>query len=76
MEVTVKRDGLTLRGTLLKPEGIDKCPITVIFHGLMSDRANKRESMHSMLADKLLKVSRPCALTLTVTAKVTAIFRI
>ena len=55
MEVTVKRDGLTLRGTLLKPEGVEKCPITIIFHGLMSDRANKRESMHSLLAEKLLK---------------------
>lgn len=55
MEISIKRDGLTLRGTLLKPEDADKCPITVIFHGLMSDRAVHRESMHSMLADKLLR---------------------
>jgi len=55
MEISIKRDGLTLRGTLLKPEGADKCPITVIFHGLMSDRAANRESMHSMLAKKLLE---------------------
>lgn len=55
MEISLKRDGLTLRGTLEKPEGVDKCPITVIFHGLMSDRAANRESMHRMLAEKLLK---------------------
>lgn len=55
MEISIKRDGLTLRGTLLRPEGVEKCPITVIFHGLMGDRAANRESMHSMLAEKLLK---------------------
>ena len=51
MEISIKRDGLTLRGTLLKPEGVEKCPITVIFHGLMSDRAVHRGCMHSMLAE-------------------------
>ena len=55
MEISIKRDGLTLRGTLLKPENADKCPIAVIFHGLMSNRAYHKESMHSMLAEELLK---------------------
>ena len=54
MEVTVKRDGLTLRGTLLKPEGVDKCPITIINHGLMSNRGKERDCMFRMLAEKLL----------------------
>lgn len=38
MEITVKRDGLTLRGTLLKPENVEKCPVAIIFHGIMSNR--------------------------------------
>ena len=55
MEISVKRDGLTLRGTLERPEGIEKCPITVIFHGLMSNRGVGKGGMHDMLAQKLLK---------------------
>ena len=31
MNVTLKRDGLTLRGELLKPD-VEKCPILIIFH--------------------------------------------
>lgn len=55
MEISVKRDGLTLRGTLLKPEGADKCPVAVIFHGIMSNRGNKKANMFSFIADALLK---------------------
>ena len=54
MDISLKRDGLTLRGTLVKPDNVEKCPITVIFHGLMGDRAANRVNMHSMLAEKLL----------------------
>lgn len=51
MEITIKRDGLTLHGDLMKPENIDKCPITIIFHGLMSDRKN----IFDILAHELVK---------------------
>lgn len=36
MNVTLKRDGLTLRGELLKPD-VEKCPILIIFHGFMAN---------------------------------------
>ncbi len=55
MEITVQRDGLTLRGTLERPEGKEKCPITIIFHGLMSNRGVGKNGMHDMLAAELLK---------------------
>ena len=55
MEISLKRDGLTLRGTLVKPEGKDKCPIAVINHGLMSNRDKDRGGMFKMLADRLLE---------------------
>ncbi len=35
MKIEIKRDGLTLRGELLKPDS-EKCPVAIIFHGLMS----------------------------------------
>lgn len=54
MDISVKRDGLTLRGTLVKPEGVDKCPITIINHGLMANRGKDRDGMLKMLAEKLL----------------------
>lgn len=55
MEISIKRDGLTLRGTLVKPEGTDKCPIVIINHGLMSNRDKARGGMFGMIADELLK---------------------
>lgn len=55
MEISLKRDGLTLRGTLLKPEGADKCPIAVINHGLMANRDKDSGGMFKMLADRLLQ---------------------
>lgn len=55
MEISLKRDGLTLRGDLLKPEGIEKCPAVVIFHGIMSSRGKTDESMFYRIAYALLK---------------------
>ncbi|MCH5209856.1 MAG: alpha/beta fold hydrolase [Oscillospiraceae bacterium] len=51
MEITLKRDGLTLRGDLIKPE-TEKCPIAIIFHGLM---ANRNAEMFTSIADALLE---------------------
>lgn len=53
MEINLKRDGLTLRGDLIRPENTDKCPVALIFHGLMSDRGNPRRNMFTDIADKL-----------------------
>ena len=54
-EITLKRDGLTLKGTLERPTGSGKCPITIIFHGLMSSRGVGKGGMHDILTQKLLK---------------------
>lgn len=37
MNVSITRDGLTLRGELQKPDR-DKCPMVIIFHGFMGSR--------------------------------------
>ena len=37
MEVSIKRDGLTLRGDITLPAP-EKCPAAIIFHGFMSSR--------------------------------------
>ena len=39
MNVTLKRDGLTLSGELLKPD-VEKCPILIIFHGFKAKLRN------------------------------------
>lgn len=51
MEISLKRDGLTLRGDLLKPTS-EKCPVAIIFHGLM---ANRDADMFCPLTDAILK---------------------
>lgn len=53
MEIKLKRDGLTLRGDLIKPKNKDKCPLAIIFHGLMSDRGNPRHNMFTDIANRL-----------------------
>ena len=54
MEISIKRDGLTLRGDLQKPDR-EKCPVAIIFHGLMSNRGSKKANMFSMIADALVE---------------------
>lgn len=49
--VSIKRDGLTLRGDLMRPDA-EKCPMAVIFHGIMADRGNV---MFSRMAESLVK---------------------
>lgn len=51
MEITLQRDGLTLRGDLLRPD-LEKCPIAIIFHGLMSSRT---ADMFTQLSEAILK---------------------
>lgn len=55
MEINLKRDGLVLRGDLIKPDNTDKCSVAIIFHGLMSDRGNLRHNMFADIADRLVK---------------------
>lgn len=54
MEISLKRDGLTLRGDLLRPHS-GKCPATIIFHGFMSNRDKGSGGMFCQIADALLK---------------------
>lgn len=54
MEISIKRDGLTLRGDLMKPD-CEKCPVAIIFHGLMSNRGKDRPGLFSRIADALVK---------------------
>lgn len=51
MDISIKRDGLTLRGDIRKPD-TEKCPIAVIFHGFMSSRD---ADMFCCIADELVK---------------------
>ena len=51
MDICIKRDGLTLRGDIIKPD-TEKCPIAVIFHGFMSSRD---ADMFCCIADELVK---------------------
>lgn len=55
MDVSIKRDGLTLRGDITKPEGLEKCPAVIIFHGLMSDRGGRRRNMFTDIAEEAVK---------------------
>lgn len=49
MKVNIKRDGLTLRGELLRPND-EKTPLAIIFHGFMSRHSS---DMFCMIADAL-----------------------
>ncbi len=54
--VEIKRDGLTLRGDLRVPEGKDKCPVVIIFHGFMASRGyGEKSSMFERIADECVK---------------------
>ena len=39
MKIEIQRDGITLRGDILKP-ALEKCPAVILFHGFMSARDN------------------------------------
>lgn len=52
MNVTLKRDGLTLRGELLKPD-VEKCPILIIFHGFMANIGKDDKSMFYQIAQRM-----------------------
>ena len=53
MNVSIKRDGLTLRGDLLRPNAC-KSPAAIIFHGFMATRGYDKEHMFCKIADALL----------------------
>ena len=53
MNVTLKRDGLTLSGELLKPD-VEKCPILIIFHGFMANIGKDDKSMFYQIAHECL----------------------
>lgn len=53
VDISIKRDGLTLKGELLRA-GKEKSPIAVLFHGFMSSISPLKESILSVIADKLV----------------------
>lgn len=54
MKICIKRDGLILRGDLLRPE-LEKCPIVILFHGFMGCRGYTEDHLFCKLADSLLQ---------------------
>ena len=51
-QIEVKRDGLTLRGDIRVPDGADKCPAVIIFHGFMASRGyGEPNGMFERIAD-------------------------
>lgn len=57
MEISVKRDGLTLRGDIYKPEDKDRFPILILFHGFMGTRgkADEKDNTFTTLTDAVVK---------------------
>jgi hypothetical protein len=55
MDISIERDGVLLKGDLTKPKNVEKCPIVIIFHGLMSNRGNLRRNMFADIADEAVK---------------------
>ncbi len=53
MEISIKRDGLSLRGDLIRPNS-QKSPVAVIFHGLMANRGKDKSYMFCKMADALI----------------------
>lgn len=52
MKIEIQRDGLTLRGELLKPDA-EKCPVAIIFHGLMSSIGKNDDHIFVKIAKSL-----------------------
>lgn len=51
--IEIKRDGLTLRGILMKPDNLKECPLCIIFHGFMSNYGRDENGMFCKLAAAL-----------------------
>ncbi len=51
MDISIVRDGITLRGDITKPDA-EKCPAAIYFHGFMSNRSS---DMAKLLSEKLLE---------------------
>lgn len=51
--ISIMRDGLILRGDMTRPD-IEKCPVAIIFHGIMADRGSG-DGMFSRMTESLVK---------------------
>ena len=51
MDVEIKRDGLTLRGTYTKPQ-TDKFDLVILMHGFTSDRGMNPDQLLYQLAKR------------------------
>lgn len=55
MKICIQRDGLTLRGEIVKPDNIKKCPIVILMHGFKGNRGYDESSNLFLLASLLKK---------------------
>ena len=53
MEITIKRDGLTLRGIMERPEGAVSCPAVIMFHGFMGNIGYDNNDIFRMISNML-----------------------
>ena len=56
MEISLQRDGLTLRGDIYKPAGKERFPVLVLFHGFMGTRgkADEKDNTFTTLTDAIV----------------------
>lgn len=56
MEITIRRDGLTLRGDVYKPSSRKRFPVLVLFHGFMGTRgkADERDNTFTTLTEAVV----------------------
>ncbi|MDO5293897.1 MAG: alpha/beta fold hydrolase [bacterium] len=54
MEVTIHRDGIKLNGKLEKP-ATEKCPIVIMFHGFTGDMGDTKDSLFTLISNRLLE---------------------
>ena len=53
MEITIKRDGLTLRGILEMPEGAVNCPVVIMLHGFTANIGYDDNDILCMISNML-----------------------
>lgn len=53
MDISIKRDGLCLRGRLDRPDGIEKSPAAILFHGYAGDLGYEKDSFYQKMTDFL-----------------------
>ena len=53
-QISIQRDGLTLRGRLDRPEGVS-CPAVILFHGFAGDIGDRPGDIYQLLTEALVQ---------------------